>query len=119
MAIVYQHRRLDTNELFYIGVELDTHKKKAIGKRSKEKFNRSQFWKNITNNISYEIEILFDNITNEEAFQIEEYLIRYYGRRDLKLGPLVNLTFGGEGTFGFVYNEETRKKMSLSQIGKT
>ena len=110
MAVVYQHKRLDTNDVFYIGIELDTDKRKAIGKRSKIVSNRNKHWKNIVNKVGYNIDILFLNITNKEAVEIEKYLIKYYGRRDLKTGSLVNLTDGGEGTTNLVVSKETRLK---------
>ena len=110
MAVVYQHKRLDTNDIFYIGIELDTDKRKAIGKRSKIISNRNKHWKNIVNKVGYSIEILFLDITNQEAIEIEKYLIKYYGRCDLKTGKLVNLTDGGEGTVNLVVSKETRLK---------
>ena len=114
MAIVYQHIRLDINEIFYIG----------IGKEVKRAFNktnhRSKHWKNIINKTEYKIEVLFDNLTWNEACQIEQYLIKYYGRKDLKLGSLVNMTDGGDGTLGHIriikpLTDETRKRMSDAQ----
>ena len=110
MAVVYQHTRLDTNDIFYIGIELDTDKKKALGKRSKIITGRNKHWKNIVNKVDYKIDILFLDITNQEAINIEKYLIKYYGRRDLKTGTLVNLTDGGEGTLNMVVSKETRLK---------
>ena len=111
MAVVYQHTRLDTNEIFYVG----------IGKEVKRAFNktnhRSKHWKSIINKTEYKIEVLFDNLTWNEACQIEQYLIKYYGRKDLKLGNLVNMTDGGDGTLGHIriikpLTDETRKRMS-------
>lgn len=48
----------------------------------------------------------------------ERYLISFYGRRDLGLGILCNLTDGGEGAPGKIVSEETRKKMSSKRKGK-
>ena len=112
MAIVYQHIRLDTNEVFYIG----------IGKTEKRAYNktnhRNNYWKNIINKTEYNVEILFNDLTWKEACQIEQYLIKYYGRKNLKTGMLVNMTDGGDGCIGQVVSLETRKKMSISQKGK-
>lgn len=110
MAVVYQHKRLDTNDIFYIGIELDTDKRKALGKRSKIVSGRNKHWKNIVNKVGYDIDILFLNLTNQEAIEIEKYLIKYYGRRDLNTGNLVNLTDGGEGTTNLVVSKETKLK---------
>ena len=118
MAIVYQHRRLDTNEIFYIGIELDSDKRKAIGLRSLKTTGRSKYWKNIINKTDYGVEILFNDLTNEESKDIEKYLIKFYGRRDLGLGSLVNLTDGGDGAVGCVKSKESKIKTSLSMKGK-
>ena len=118
MALVYRHRRLDTNEIFYIGIELDSSNKKAEGKRSFVKNRRNQFWKNIINKTNYEIEIIYNNLTNESAKELEIFLINLYGRRDLKTGSLVNLTDGGEGITGFKHSTETINKMSKSAKGR-
>ena len=115
MAIVYQHIRIDVNEVFYIGIGKEF--KRAFNKTN----NRSKFWKNIINKTEYKIEILFNDLTWNESCQIEKYLIKYYGRKDLGLGTLVNLTNGGDGTLGHVkrnikpITDEARKRMSDAQ----
>jgi hypothetical protein len=52
----------------------------------------------------------------EEAFENEIALIWYYGRKDLGLGPLVNLTNGGENpprsTLGKSFSEKHNKAVS-------
>lgn len=63
--------------------------------------------------------ILFlkQNLTEEDAFKHEKYMIHVLGRKDLGTGILRNLTDGGEGTSGWVPSEETRKRMSESRRG--
>jgi len=117
MAVVYQHIREDTNQIFYIGIELDSDKRKATGLRSTKINGRNKFWKNITDKTNYSIEILFNNLTNEESKEIEKYLIKFYGRRNLGLGSLVNLTDGGDGAVGCVQTLEHRTKTSNSLKG--
>ena len=90
MAIVYLHRRKDTNEVFYVGIGKDYY-------RMGRKANRNQYWHNIVNKYGYTKEILFKNITWDEAIKKEIELIKKYGRKDLKTGCLVNITRGGEG----------------------
>lgn len=124
---VYMHIRLDTNKVFYIGI--------GTKSRSKDKVNRNKWWKNIVNKTDYEIQILKNNISWEEACELEKILISWYGRKDNKTGILCNLTDGGEGNFGVVISDErklavskfhtgrkasseTKKKMSLAQTGK-
>jgi len=64
--------------------------------------------------------ILFlkQNLTEEEAFKHEKYMIAILGRIDLGTGILRNLTDGGEGASGAVKSKETKKKISKSKIGK-
>jgi len=124
MAILYRHRRLDTNEIFYIG----------IGKEEKRAFNkkdRSNFWKSIINKTDYSIEIIADDLSWEDAKELEIFLISLYGRRNLGTGTLVNMTDGGDGTLGSIsqigdkngfygktHSNETKEKLSIAHTGK-
>ena len=56
-------------------------------------------------------------LTEQEAFNLERFLIALYGRLDLETGTLTNLTDGGEGSSGYVPTEETRAKMSAARLG--
>ncbi len=58
------------------------------------------------------------NIFEVDAFELEKKLIQVIGRRDLKKGPLTNLTDGGEGIVGLIKTEEHRKNLSVSSLGK-
>lgn len=107
MAIVYKHIRLDTNEVFYIGI--------GTNRRAYEKRDRNRHWNNIVKKAGYSIEITHKNITREEAVSIEKYLIAFYGRADLGLGGLVNMTDGGDG--GNNQSEETKKLRSEIMSG--
>ena len=64
------------------------------------------------------IQFLHKDLTEEQAFYLEEYYIAGYGRRDLGLGPLCNLTNGGEGESGRIVSNETRQKISKANEGK-
>jgi hypothetical protein len=117
MPIVYRHIRLDTNQPFYIG----------IGKSEKRAYNkthhRSEFWHNIVEKTEYEVEILFTDITWEEACKKEKEFIALYGRKDNGTGILCNMTDGGDGGYGVVVKEETKEKirnyqLSLNKKGK-
>ncbi len=118
MAYLYKHIRLDNNEPFYIGIGEDSIKNQGKYKRANSK-NRNKFWKNIVNKTLYKVEILFENLTWEEACFKEIELIKLYGRRDLGTGILCNLTDGGEGIIGFKYSEKIKQKMSKNQIGRS
>jgi hypothetical protein len=71
--------------------------------------------------------------SEQDAFEAERFLIAYYGRADLGLGCLRNLTDGGEGAAnpseeqrrklsdahkGQVITDETRRKISEANKGK-
>ncbi len=109
MAYVYRHIRLDKNEPFYIGIA--THLKRAYDKKSR----KNKIWQSIISKSEYRIEILFDDLTREEALEKEKELILLYGRIDLKTGSLANLTIGGEDFPGYWNigrkdSEETKAK---------
>lgn len=61
---------------------------------------------------------LKQNLSEEEAFKHEIYMIAVFGRKDLGTGILHNRTNGGEGSVGFVMSEETKRKISKSTKGK-
>lgn len=112
MAVVYKHTRLDTDEVFYIGIG-------KTSKRAYSKYDRNIHWKRITAKTEYSVEILYTDLEWEEACLKEIELISYYGRVNLKQGTLCNMTDGGEGKLGAICSEETKLKMSLSHIGMT
>ena len=60
---------------------------------------------------------LKQNLTEEDAFKHEIYMIAVFGRKDLGTGILHNRTDGGEGSSGAVVSEETKAKMSAAQKG--
>ena len=62
--------------------------------------------------------ILKDNLTEEEAFTHEKFLIEKYGRKDLGTGILINMSEGGEGDTGYKHSEERRNKISQSTKGR-
>jgi hypothetical protein len=109
MAYVYQHVRLDTNEVFYIGIA-----KNSLNnyRRAKLKVRRNVFWQNIINKTEYRVDILFDNISWEEACEKEKELILKFGKRIDNTGTLVNITNGGEGSIGLKRTKEEIKKFT-------
>ena len=62
---------------------------------------------------------LKQNLTEEEAFRHEIYMIAVFGRKDLGTGILHNLTDGGDGASGWVPSEETKRKQSEVKKGNT
>jgi hypothetical protein len=55
---------------------------------------------------------LKQNITEEEAFKHEIYMIVLFGRKDLGTGILRNRSDGGEGPSGVVKSEELKRHLS-------
>ena len=86
---VYLHRNPKTQEVFYVGIGVET--------RAKDFSKRSIFWSNYKNKYGVEVDIVEKGLTSKEAQGIEVELIKKYGRRDLGTGSLVNLSHGGEG----------------------
>jgi hypothetical protein len=100
---IYLHRRLDTNEVFYIG--RGTINKKASGKCDTNTYSRAFVkhthniqWLRITKKTSWAVEIIEDNLSWEESILSEIFYIKKYGRLNLNEGNLVNYTDGGEGS---------------------
>jgi len=112
MAVVYEHIRNDTNEVFYVGIGNEE-------KRAFVKCKRNPYWKHIVNKVGHSVNIIHKDIDWEEAKKIEILLIEKYGRKDLGLGNLVNMTDGGEGVFGLIMSEETRQKIGEGNKGNT
>ena len=95
MAYVYTYTRLDKDEIFYVGIGSDFNYKRA-----KNKSLRTDYFKKIINKSKCRLDIVFDDLTWEEACLKEIELIALYGRRDLGIGTLINFTDGGEGRKG-------------------
>lgn len=108
--LVYQHRRLDTNEIFYIGI--------GSMKRAKAKDGRNKLWKRIVNKTDYNIEILHKDITWNQACELEIELISKYGRINNKTGILCNMTDGGEGRYKSRNSKESIEKTRQFHLGK-
>jgi hypothetical protein len=60
---------------------------------------------------------LKQNLTEEESFKHEIYMISIFGRKDLETGILLNKTNGGEGSSGFVHSKESIGNISKSKKG--
>ena len=59
--------------------------------------------------------LLKQNLSEEEAFRHEIYMIAVFGRKDLNTGILRNRTNGGDGSSGAVVSKETREKIGAYQ----
>jgi hypothetical protein len=56
--------------------------------------------------------ILKENLSEEEAFKHEKYMISVFGRKDLGTGILRNMSDGGEGASGHKKSEECKRNQS-------
>lgn len=100
---VYLHRKADTSEIFYVG--------KGRGKRAGRRTGRNQHWKNVVNRHGFTVEKIFTNLTEDQTFNYEKFLISHFRQIGIKL---VNLCDGGEGVSGIVITPE--RKAYLSEI---
>lgn len=106
--LVYLHLK-PCGEVFYVGM--------GNKRRPYTKSDRNNFWKKIVKKHGYEIQIIKENLTKEDSYNLETSLIKQYGRRDLGLGTLVNLTDGGDGSHNVSVSQETKDKLSLIHTG--
>ena len=110
---VYAHYKPNEFVPFYIG--------KGKKWRAWDKNNRNKHWNNIVKKYGYRTEIMYDNLSEALAFQIEKDFIKMYGRADLGCGPLVNMTEGGEGetytNLGRKHTEKAKENMSKARRG--
>lgn len=102
---VYIHKKADTKEIFYVGIGNQLKYRRAYQVTANR---RSKGWAMIVEKHGVEVEIFADNLTREEAFEIEISLIEKYGRIDLGDGCLVNMTKGGDGIYEL--SEEVKKR---------
>jgi hypothetical protein len=63
-------------------------------------------------------ERVLETESEAEAFAKEIELIALYGRRDLKKGPLFNLTDGGEGASGAIRTDEAKEFLRIDSLDK-
>lgn len=107
---LYMHTRKSDGRIFYIGI--------GSKRRSKSARGRNKHWYNIVKKHGYDITILVDGLTWSRAAELEVKMISFYGRKDLKLGCLVNLTHGGDGTPGRIVSDEEKAKISERTKGE-
>lgn len=115
---VYRHVRKDNDKVFYIGIGKKKYRKDCMNPtyaRSKNKKGRNFFWDLIVSKTDYDIDILYESDSREIIQEKEIEFIKLYGRRDLNLGSLCNLTNGGDNgllrsAFSINKQLETAKK---------
>lgn len=112
MFYIYAHYKADDPDglPFYIG--------KGKGKRDKSE-KRNAYWKNISSKHGFVVKRLAENLTENEAWDLERKLIAQYGRLTNNTGCLCNLSEGGEGASGVTHSAATKEKWSNAKKGKT
>ena len=107
MAILYRHIRLDTNQVFYIGI--GRNKRRAYCKTG-----RSVEWQRVYNSTPIAVDIIFEHHEWDTICKKEREFIALYGRIDQNAGHLVNKTAGGStGTSNRVVTPEQRKILRI------
>jgi len=103
----------NNDRFFYIGKGTKSRANHHLRLSTNVENNSKQATVKAIRNDGFEpaIVYLFSQLTEEQAHQKEIELIALYGRKDLGLGHLTNLTNGGEGTSGHKHTEETKQKM--------
>lgn len=117
---VYGYYRLDNNSFFYIG--------KGKGNRYLSKQNRPKHFINIINKVPYIIVLLYKNLTEEEAYENEDIVIKNLINTGYSISikgferknkHLTNQCWGGKGGLtGIKRSEETKNKLSEQRLGK-
>lgn len=99
---VYIWYIVDTNEVFYVG--------KGKGRRYKQISGRNKFFADMYGSHNCEVRKVYENLTEQEAFQKEREVVRWY--RENTDYRLTNQTDGGEGSSGWIPPKDFRDKQS-------
>ena len=103
-------------EPFYVGKGKDTRAQSHLLRKDKHPLTH-RLRKMSKEGVTPEIEII-PALDESHAFFLESCLIECFGRKDLGVGPLLNLTDGGEGCSGLRHTQATKDKISKLNLGK-
>ena len=106
MALVYIHMKPETRDIFYVGI--GNSKERAYRNEG-----RNTHWTRVFEKYGKLVDIIADDISLEEAKEMEKFLISSIGVKNL-----CNQTLGGEGAFGLKHTEETKRKISKANKGR-
>ena len=108
--VVYMH--VSPSNKRYIGITSQNPKRRW--RKNGEGYKSHQYFWNAIQKYgwdNFEHNILYSNLTKEDAEQKEIELIAYYKSNDINFG--YNMSIGGEsGSKGYKYTEEQKKRMS-------
>lgn len=117
---VYCYKHPETLLPFYIGKgskDRSTFHLRLISSN----LHKNKYFANVVKQIKSQnlnpiIEMIKENLSEIEAYNLEEDLISLYGRKLYdKDGILCNLTKGGRGAIGYKHTDETKEKLKLSK----
>jgi hypothetical protein len=92
---VYVHKDCTSGEVFYVG--------KGHGKRAWDTKSRNSRWNSKVASLpnGWQVEIIQDDLSENEAFDLEFSLIQKYGGIEALGGKLTNESLGGESSLEF------------------
>jgi hypothetical protein len=106
---IYQHRRADNGQIFYVGKASNPYRKLKTQ-------NRNSRWHQIVNEAGgFTAEEIVSNVDEDLSLLAEQEYIDKLKKLGL---PICNLTTGGQGRSGWKPSEETRKIWSEQRKGK-
>lgn len=112
---LYRHIRLDTNEVFYIGIGTKSKREYktpvSIYYRAYKKQGKNVIWNRITSKTKYRVEIILESNNYNFVKKKEKEFIKLYGKKKY-YGSLCNITDGGDGTCGAEKPKSKNSKFS-------
>jgi hypothetical protein len=106
---IYQHRRADNGQIFYVGKASNPYRKLKTQ-------NRNSRWHQIVNEAGgFTAEEIVSNVDEDLSLLAEQEYIDKLKKLGL---PICNLTTGGQGRSGWKPSEETRKIWSEQRKGR-
>ena len=109
--VVYLHVKKGTNDVFYVGIGINK-------RRAYSTSNRNNRWHKVVDEFGYDIRIVNEVESYDDALYIEAELIEAFGRAVDNSGQLTNLNKGGGGNLGNIHTEDTKRRMSKAKKGK-
>lgn len=108
-------------EPFYVGKgkgkRKDCHIRECNIRQDRNKYKNNKINKLKRLGLLPIVIVIKDKMEESGAFQLEKDIIKAIGRVDKKLGPLTNMTDGGEGASGAILSEERKEKLRQKHLG--
>jgi len=111
-CVVYLHRKLSDNSIFYVGIGQPYRPYVTRG--------RSSLWNKVKKKYGLFVDVIKADLSRDDANDLEIMLISHYGRINNETGILVNLTDGGDGIRkGFKHSKEFKENRRIAMIGNS